>query len=195
MDCSARQTIVEYRQLHKNVLDEQLADLNSDILELGTTRDEKRTELGELEKEITTKATELGKTRDDIKKARKSLFGVIGGFGGMVGMVLVIVAVVFYIRYRKSRPRAPQPVDTWEQPTVKEQSDGKNENLPRGTPIQRKKNFAPKPKNRPTEKPTVSPLNLSAVSREPDFEQKRKRGNREISPSIRQRMNIFGETS
>lgn len=129
MDCSAKQTIVKYRQLHKNVLDEQLADLNSDILELGTTRTEKQAVLDELENEITAKATELGKTRDDIKKARKSLFGVIGGFGGMAGMVLVIVAVVFYIRYRKAHPRAapaPPPVDSWERPMVK------------GNPIQRK---------------------------------------------------------
>ncbi len=129
MDCSAKQTIVKYRQLHKNVLDEQLADLNSDILELGTTRDEKQAELDELEKEVNTKATELGKTRDDIKKARKSLFGVIGGFGGMAGMVLVIVAVVFYIRYRKSRPRAPPPVDSWKQPIFKPPNTG-TVNLP-----------------------------------------------------------------
>ena len=121
MDCSAKHTIVKYRQLHKNVLDEQLADLSSDIIELGTTRGEKQSELDELEKEVNAKATELGKTRDDIKKARKSLLGVIGGFGGMAGLVLVIVAVVFYIRYRTAHPRAapaPPSVDSWEQPVV-----------------------------------------------------------------------------
>tara|TARA_B100000767_G_C19584157_1_gene458611 strand:- start:364 stop:840 length:477 start_codon:yes stop_codon:yes gene_type:complete len=106
MDCSAKQTIVKYRQLHTNVLGEQLADLSSDIIELGTTRIEKQAELDDLEKEINSKAAELGKTRGDIKKARKSLFGVIGGFGGMAGLVLVIVAVVFYIRYRTAHPRA-----------------------------------------------------------------------------------------
>lgn len=129
MDCSAKQTIVEYRQLHENVLDEQLADLNSDILELGTTRGEKQSELDDLENEINSKAAELGKTRDDIKKARKSLFGVIGGFGGFAGLVLVIVAVVFYIRYRKAHPRAapaPPPVDSWKRPMVS------------GNPIKRK---------------------------------------------------------
>ena len=134
MDCSAKQTIVKYRQLHKNVLDEQLADLNSDIIELGTTRGEKQSELDDLENEINSKAAELGKTRDDIKKARKSLFGVIGGFGGMAGLV-VIVAVVFYIRYRKAHPRAAPAVDSWERP------------ITTGTPIKRKDTMF-KPSNR-----------------------------------------------
>lgn len=115
MACLAEKSIIKSKEAIKYARSLELDSLQTQIIRLEGELTRKKEEWQSLENQIDTLTIQLGKTRDDIKKTRKSLSGVIGGFGGMVGLILVVIGIILYMKRRKSSP-TEKPVDTWTMP-------------------------------------------------------------------------------
>uniref|UniRef100_A0A6C0LSD0 Uncharacterized protein n=1 Tax=viral metagenome TaxID=1070528 RepID=A0A6C0LSD0_9ZZZZ len=122
MACIAEKSIIKSKEAIKNARSLELASLQTQIIRLDGELTGKKDEWQLLENQIDALTIQLGKTRDDIKKTRKSLSGVIGGFGGMVGLILVVIGVIWYMKRRKSSP-TEKPVDTWTMPVYTPSND------------------------------------------------------------------------
>ncbi|AEP14974.1 hypothetical protein EOVG_00037 [Emiliania huxleyi virus 88] len=125
MACLAEKSIIKSKEAIKYARSLELDSLQTQIIRLEGELTRKKEEWQSLENQIDTLTIQLGKTRDDIKKTRKSLSGVIGGFGGMVGLILVVIGVIWYIKRRKSSP-TEKPVDTWTMPVFTPSNDEPN---------------------------------------------------------------------
>lgn len=134
MACLAEKSIIKSKEAVKNAKSLELASLQTQIIRLEGELTRKKEEWQLLENQIDALTVQLGKTRDDIKKTRKSLSGVIGGFGGMVGLFLVVIGVMWYMKRRKSSP-TEKSVDTWTMPVyTPSNNEPKVESVPKVEP-------------------------------------------------------------
>ncbi|AHA54600.1 hypothetical protein EhV038 [Emiliania huxleyi virus 86] len=101
MACAVQYNLIASKEFTLKQTKTTLSDITAEIADKRAFLTVKQRDLVELDNEVDALGAQLGKTRDELKKTRKSLGGVIGGFSAFAGIPLVIIAVILIVRKRR----------------------------------------------------------------------------------------------
>ncbi|AEP14975.1 hypothetical protein EOVG_00038 [Emiliania huxleyi virus 88] len=101
MACAVQYNLIESNEITLKQTEITLSEITAEIADKRAFLTVKQRDLVELDNEVDALGAQLGKTRDELKKTRKSLGGVIGGFSAFAGIPLVIIAVILIVRKRR----------------------------------------------------------------------------------------------
>jgi len=112
MACAVQYNLIASKEITLKQTETTLSDITAEIADKRAFLTVKQEDLVELDNEVDALGAQLGKTRDELKKTRKSLGGVIGGFSAFAGIPLVIIAAILIVRKRRDMKEraANQPV-------------------------------------------------------------------------------------